>query len=370
MEGEIECNGRILNLTMVPPERIVAGFLKPRLEEMFTYTLFAFVVVVGLFANASFIYVVAKVEKMHTVMNAYLVNLAVADIMILGYGYVDRLYFYLSTSLNVGTNFLGPMYCVVSATFEVTYYVSLFTVTLFSMERYTAVCHPMEHIKISTSGRTRMLLLGTWVFAVVIAVLQIPGKGRRDLLCLVFSRDSEFHHLSGDVPICGEIVKGYFKHVGVPLQLLPFYIALFGNAFFYIMMVGTLIKRGGSIVGSEDNDKVSAAMIKSRNAATRMIVINGCVFFFCQAPIQIFITVTWIFKLVNRNILMPFAQRRNIFLVLTILLYLNSAVNPFIYSVTNRQYRIAFFQAFKIKRKHRLGKYTSPRSRKTAMSSL
>lgn len=345
MEGDIVCTGNVYDIRNASSMFIKDGLTKSYSEEILTYTVFAFIVIVGLVANGVFIFVVYKVERMRTVMNAYLVNLAIADMIILGYGYLDRFYYYVSTPLNAGTEFLGPIYCIVAVLLEFTYYVSLFTVLMFSMERYTAVCRPMQHMKISNTSRTRLILLGTWIFAFVFATLQIPGKGRRVALCILFPEDGEYSHLSGDVHYCEPFVPFWFNAIGVPLQLLPFYAAIMGTAFFYIAIIATLTKREDSMSGRKESQSQAVKAKRSRHSATRMIVINGCVFFLCNAPIQFYVTVTWIFDIVGYEVQLPITARRNIFLVLTILLYLNSAINPFIYGLTNRQYRTALFEA-------------------------
>ncbi|PIK49850.1 putative cholecystokinin receptor type A-like [Apostichopus japonicus] len=368
METEFECTGKLLDVRNLSMEIIQDGLVKPFIEQILTYTVFAVIVIVGLVANGLFLFVVYKVESMQTVMNAYLVNLAVADMIILGYGYIDRLYFYVSTPLNIGFDLFGPAYCVISTLFEVTYYVSVLTVTLFSMERYTAVCHPMRHIKISTFHRTLSLLAGTWLYSLILAALQIPSRGRRALYCILFPDDSEYRYLSGDTAYCTSFSPTYRNAIGVPLQLFPFYAALFGTAFFYAMIIWRLRNRREDIGGGKECDQATVAAKRALIAATRMIIINGCTFFLCNAPLQFFVTATWIFGLVGYQMKLPIAGRRNIFLVLTILLYLNSAVNPFIYGVTNPRYRNAFLKALSLDKKE--SKTRTDPSAATAMTSM
>ncbi|XP_071815056.1 thyrotropin-releasing hormone receptor-like [Apostichopus japonicus] len=94
---------------------------------------------------------------------------------------------------------------------------------------------------------------------------------------------------------------------------------------------------------SSNKQKLIDKQRSNQRAVTRMLMINGLVYFLCNAPFTIFYTVYSIlnnFDIVISNELLTYAFNAG-----QCLFYLNSALNPFIYGVMNASYRAAFANA-------------------------
>ncbi len=81
--------------------------------------------------------------------------------------------------------------------------------------------------------------------------------------------------------------------------------------------------------------------IRVRNQVSIMLIANGVAFFICVAPFQLLCLSVGILDLdgqvVNFEVFVHIAQ---------IMLYLNSTLNPYIYTATSSLYRQAFRDAF------------------------
>ena len=96
----------------------------------------------GTLSNISFIWTVIRTPTLHTATYIYLVSLAYADLAnIWGFGFLFVIDYATSPIRNTNTIFA-----------TIVYLISLFAlmssmgfVTLVSLERYLAICHPIKH---------------------------------------------------------------------------------------------------------------------------------------------------------------------------------------------------------------------------------
>ena len=76
--------------------------------------------------------------------------------------------FRTTAKLNVRFSVWGPNGCrIITAMIFLPHYVSELTITLFTFERYVAVCRPMKSFSFSTVRRTLACIGATWVIACI-----------------------------------------------------------------------------------------------------------------------------------------------------------------------------------------------------------
>ncbi|XP_038048682.1 thyrotropin-releasing hormone receptor-like [Patiria miniata] len=295
----------------------------------------------GLVGNVAFLFVMTRVRSMRTVTNAYLTNLAVADILFLAVAVGDKLTRYLITPIPADQTHFGVAGCISLNLLQHLFnWVSIFLVTLVTLERYYGVCHPLKHMVLHTFSRTWKLIAGAWMLALVLSAVVVPIHYRILHLCIVWPEDSKYSGYPAALGQCAA-VPGNDDWVGVfsnLFQTIPFFFAMAINCFAYTGIIRALKGRSGTIKLSRE------AILKNNrmcNQVSVMLIANGLSFFGCVAPFQLLCVASAISDLSGNNI--GFGSFVH---VARIMLYLNSAVNPYIYNVTNASYRQSFRDAF------------------------
>ena len=88
-----------------------------------------------------------------------------------------------------------------------------------------------------------------------------------------------------------------------------------------------------------------------RNQVARMLIVNGVVFFVCQAPYRVLSLNAWICFLTGQPNHLQQALGNVSPWISLVLLHINCLVNPLIYSAMSAQYRTFFMQAFGLRSK-------------------
>lgn len=120
--------------------------------------------VVDLKVLVSFNYT-SRYTKMKTATNIYIFNLALADALVLA-----TLPFQV-TDVLLGYWPFGLALCkMVVAIDYYNMFTSIFTLTIMSVNRYIAVCHPVHSLEVRTPQRAKLVNVAVWVLASAIGV--------------------------------------------------------------------------------------------------------------------------------------------------------------------------------------------------------
>ena len=126
-------------------------------------------------------------------------------------------------------------------------------------------------------------------------------------------------------------------------------------------MIHALNKRRCIYMYVNGIDKHQKAL-QVRNQVTKMLIVNGMVFFICQTPYNITALSDWICLVAG--IPNPVTTLGNIeSMVVNIPILINNIVNPLIYGAMSTQYREAFVKAFQFKRCY--GEYSTESAGRT-----
>ncbi|XP_038063421.1 somatostatin receptor type 5-like [Patiria miniata] len=292
------------------------------------------ILVVGLVTNSTFLFVIHRVTWMRTNVNTYLLNLAVADILVLSLGVGDKLWHYMKTPFLSDETFRGVAGCVLSGLLvDSVYFTGLFLITLVSVHRFNAVCRPHSGSHQQTKASTRRWIAGAWLGGILLAGILIPSYCKLVLYDLPTWPDTpKYNRLPQVIGFC-QPVRTWMIMAANLVQTVPFFVVMTVNTFLYIRIIMSLnhIVAKGSEFGCKDvNERI-------RNRVTKMLVANGCVFFMCLFP----------FELAS---ILSFAGGVDIGAAwihgFQMLLYINSTVNPIIYGITNSKYRKAYVLAY------------------------
>uniref|UniRef100_A0A4W5QCR0 Opioid receptor delta 1 n=1 Tax=Hucho hucho TaxID=62062 RepID=A0A4W5QCR0_9TELE len=127
--------------------------------------LYSVICVVGLLGNVLVMYGVVRYTKMKTSTNIYIFNLALADTL------ATSTLPFQSAKYLMGTWAFGEVLCkVVIAIDYYNMFTSIFTLTMMSVDRYIAVCHPVRALEFRTPAKGKIINVLIWVLSSAIGM--------------------------------------------------------------------------------------------------------------------------------------------------------------------------------------------------------
>ncbi|XP_070554742.1 neuropeptides capa receptor-like [Ptychodera flava] len=295
----------------------------------------------GLSLNFAFLFVVARVQTMRTITNYYLVNLSISDSLYMLFAIADKILRFNASSLVFDYTVLTKSGCIfIACTTDMTFYVSLFTVVLFTYERFVAIIFPLKAQLLSSKKRTLIFIFITWMFGFTFSIpyticnsqwskVDLP---RRHSYSDMDQRDYMYMCYQFDSPL---------TNAALVVRVFPFFISM---AIVTILnsMICVKIARGSKGVCEAGRTPKG---IKSRNKVVRMLIVTSMLFFILLFPFEIssFVPIfdpDSIYGFIPADVYHSWIQ------ISRIMTYINCAINPLIYNAMSARYRTAFMQAF------------------------
>ncbi|XP_038047663.1 neuropeptides capa receptor-like [Patiria miniata] len=329
----------------------VSAWLYTPLDTSITTIVIPILWSLGIITNLTFLFVIVRVPKLRSDTNIYLAHLSLADLLFLNLTSTYSVWRYVDSPVAYHFPFVSTAQCISYFTFTNTgYYASIALVTVVSLERYLALCHPMKHLAIRGRRRTYRMIGICWLVGLLFAVFTSLSQAILHVQCLRWPDDDAYQDYPSSRAYCASVAP-WVSYYNPPVLNIPWLIAMVANSYMYVRIVHMLNKRSGqNLVSNGPN------AIKIRNQVAKMLVVNGVVFFLCQTPYRIYSLSGWICSLVGiRNPLwLPGISAW----IANIPQFINTLINPLIYGAVNRQYRIAFVQAFRCKSHHSTGQHS------------
>ncbi|XP_038054541.1 thyrotropin-releasing hormone receptor-like [Patiria miniata] len=348
-------NSHCLNLSN---ERAARGILFNAAGSALIVGIMPFLTALGLSSNFAFLYVVYSRPKMRTVTNAYLANLAVADISFLISATIPAIVQYNASKIVFDQLAIGVTGCIiVNYVILIFFYASVFMVFLVSLERYGAICRPFHQRVVMGRARTTKLIIGAWTIAVIFSSLVIPSLASLKITCVTWPEGEEFQSYPSQFGVCVPL-EDWVNYVSNGFKMVPFFTAMFSSGYIYTKIVIQLNKKIPGLAHRRRYNKAMSRVLRSRKQIAVMLIATGVIFFLCQAPAQI----TTLARIITDNPdikpLLDDGQRGIVQWVSRVLLFINSAVNPIVYNVTNSKYRKAFVETYICKQRKKVSLQT------------
>lgn len=205
---------------------LIRQYIYPKPYEWIFIFLHLIVFFVGLGGNFLICVFVYRNHSMRTVTNYFIVNLAIADFLVI-------LICLPPTVLWDATKtwFLGNVMCKIVRYFQgVSVSVSILTLTFISIDRWYAICHPLKFK--STTAKARVCIIIIWIFSLIIV---FP-----DLIILTTKRNTSLridtHYLTDCDYSWNEDSKRYYQFwIVIVFYLGP--ITLMSIAYYQIAVV-------------------------------------------------------------------------------------------------------------------------------------
>ncbi|XP_004698363.2 thyrotropin-releasing hormone receptor-like [Echinops telfairi] len=333
------------------PERANASGLgampRPPLEvQAVTLALVPLVCAVGVAGNGMVILVVVRSRHMVTPTNCYLVSLAAADLLVLLAAGVPAVAEVVARRVWV----FGHAGCL-----GITYlqYVginaSTGSITAFTVERYLAICRPLRAQALCTVARAKRIAALVWL-----------GTGAYCVLWLFLVDTREAAYADGVQVQCGYRVSrslylpvyflDFMLFYALPLGLATVLYALIAR----VLFVGPLppgdpghagsVHQGGPPGQARFSSRARKGALNSRKQVTKMLAVVLVLFALLWLPYRTLVVVN--------SFLSPPYLNLGFLLFCRLCIYLNSAINPIVYTLMSQRFREAFHKLFRCRLAH------------------
>ena len=310
----------------------------------------------GVSCNSAFLFVVAKIKRLRTITNYYLVSIAIADITLISVSVGNYLWvFFSSGKVRENVPWEYSTGCVMGFTVSfTTYFTSLALITLVTLERYYAICIPLRHRAVTGKRRTVKIIVTATLISAILGGLVTLRYAKLEITCFIWPTDDEqFTDLPSITKTCVTLHDDVYIMSEV-LQTVPFFVAMLWNGYMYVKIIYTLNNRNATKIASQ----MQTQAIGVRNQVARLLILNGSVFFFCQVVYRL-VAVDLIMKqLIDKGIFSSNAISELFVIIGRGLLFLNSSINPILYNLSSSFYYDAFKEAFASKCTHAAVKNT------------
>uniref|UniRef100_A0A3P8TNS0 Opioid receptor delta 1 n=1 Tax=Amphiprion percula TaxID=161767 RepID=A0A3P8TNS0_AMPPE len=298
--------------------------------------LYSLICVVGLLGNVLVMYGVVRYTKMKTATNIYIFNLALADAL------ATSTLPFQSAKYLMSTWPFGELLCkVVIAIDYYNMFTSIFTLTMMSVDRYIAVCHPVKALDFRTPTKAKLINVCIWILSsavgvpvMIMAVTKVTDKG--NTACALRFPEPEWYW-DTVTKICVFI----FAFV-VPVLVIT-------------ICYGLMILRLKSVrllSGSKEKDR-------NLRRITRMVLVVVAAFIICWTPIHIFIIIKTMVDIDHKNLMVVACWHLCIALG-----YTNSSLNPVLYAFLDENFKRCF-RDFCLPYRSRLEQSSFSRARNT-----
>ncbi|KAJ2940899.1 hypothetical protein O0L34_g10160 [Tuta absoluta] len=329
-------------------------YMFPKSHEWVLIVIHCIVFVIGLVGNALVCTAVYRNHSMRTVTNYFIVNLAVADFMVI-------LICLPPTVLWDATKtwFFGTAMCRIVLYFQsVSVTVSVLTLTFISVDRWYAICFPLKFK--STTGRAKTAILIIWLLSLSFnipefIVLQVRPRVQLRFNIEYFMQCESTWDDESDLK--WHVIKALFLYT-FPLLLMTI-------AYCQIVRV---LWRSDNIPGHMESHTLCASsrqsnckhglssnrrtvpsihanastegQLRSRRKAAKMLVAVVIMFAVCYFPVHLMCVLRFALDVQQS----PYIS--SIALISHVLCYANSAVNPLIYNFMSGKFRREFHRSY------------------------
>ena len=339
----------VADLRSFSPDLIRSKFLYHPVEKAFISIISPLLSIFGVIGNGAFLFIVAKLPEMRTYTNAFLVNVAVCDIIFISTLMYNIVGVYIYSPDIESDPYDSNAGCVVVfGLIHIAHYSSTWLIVLMSLERYLGICRPLQHRYLATKSRIRNLIILAWIIGLLFSSFVVPRFGKIEKLCILWPDDKEFLEMPKVVGEC-EPAHPFFEVIPLVIQAIPFFVA----AIFMVFIYGSIMKKlhtrldDKSLKNSNTGDGQTNNDARTvRNQVARLLIITGSVFIICYLPYYVIGLNDALLELSQEKIGFQIQNMQLFHLISRQLLTINAVANPVIYSLSNVRYRKAFVSVF------------------------
>ncbi|GFU37114.1 RYamide receptor [Nephila pilipes] len=317
-----ETEETLFNATML------LGPTVPKAIEALMYIMYIVISVAAIGGNVIVCYIVFAYQRMRSVTNFFIVNLAVGDILMaslcIPFGFVSNL-------LLQYWPFGAVMCVVVSYAQAVSVFISAYTLVAISFDRYIAILYPLRPRM--TKLQAKLIIILVWIVALLTPLpTAIMSK-------LAQPQDWIEMNLT-DRYTCMEAWDSNTQryHYSMALMILQYFFPLAVLIYTYSRIA---IVVWGKRTPGEAQDARDQRMAASKRKMIKMMITVVSVFTLCWLPLNALIVAGD-----EHDVIWQFSHIHYVWFVCHWLAMSSTAYNPIIYCWMNSKYRDGFRQVF------------------------
>eukprot|EP00058_Branchiostoma_floridae_P026567 XP_002612058.1 hypothetical protein BRAFLDRAFT_94148 [Branchiostoma floridae] len=283
---------------------------------------------VGILGNVSVGLAVWGNRELRTPTNFFLLNLSVADLLLLLFClpvYVVELWVHYPW-------LLGETMCKLAPFIEaLVLQLSILTIMAVSVDRYRGVCHALQAQATSRIRTTAVTIAAAWGLSLLTS---------SPMLAIV--KFSTYHFNGSAVEICEMSLAESWRNVyAVAVTVMFFIIPFFILSSLYSLIIRRLVRRN-----SDETSGNFRHQQQARRRVIRMLIVVVLVFFLCMLPNRVF--HLWMLFAPQENIIaLGSGTVMKLIVFMRSLAFLNSGINPIIYSLFSTRFRSTILNCFR-----------------------
>ncbi|XP_072935957.1 growth hormone secretagogue receptor type 1-like isoform X2 [Epargyreus clarus] len=298
----------------------------------------------GVIGNVMVPIVILKTKDMRNSTNIFLVNLSIADLMVL---LVCTPTVLVEVNSKPETWVLGKELCLAVPFVELTVaHASVLTILAISFERYYAICEPLRAGYVCTKTRATLICALAWFFA---ALFTSPILG-----VATFTHERYFD--GTEQPVCLTQADTFWSALFFILIIAIFFIIPLGVLLvLYSVIAKNLMENPVIISQHSKNSNNAGNVVRYRKQVILMLGTVVLSFFVCLLPFKAL--TLWIIVFPPETIMSLGIDGYYILLYFCrVMLYLNSAINPILYNLMSSKFRDGFVKLLRINKLMRCGR--------------
>ncbi|XP_051874625.1 growth hormone secretagogue receptor a [Pristis pectinata] len=293
-------------------------------------TICVLLALVGISGNLMTILIVLKFKDMRTTTNFYLSSMALSDLFIFLCMPLDLYHMWRERPWIFG-DLLCRLFQFVS---ESCTYSTILSITALSVERYFAICFPLKAKMVITKGRVKVVIFFLWSLAFACAgpifvLVGVEYENGTDPLLTSECKPTEYAHKSGLLNIMVWVSTSFF------------FLPVFCLSIFYSLIGRKLWRRRRADITPNVSHRE-----KNHKQTVKMLAVVIFAFVLCWLPFHV---GRYLFSKASEEWseqLYQVSQYCN--LVSCVLFYLSAAINPILYNIMSKKYRVAAFKLFHV----------------------
>ncbi|NP_001165737.1 ecdysis triggering hormone receptor isoform B [Bombyx mori] len=330
-------NGSLTNTTIGYTNNNFTEYAEiPHYIKITSMTFCIAIMCLGVIGNVMVPIVILKTKDMRNSTNIFLVNLSIADLMVL---LVCTPTVLVEVNSKPETWVLGKELCLAVPFVELTVtHASVLTILAISFERYYAICEPLRAGYVCTKTRATLICGLVWFFA---ALFTSPILA---VATFTYEQDED----GTEVPVCLTQADTFWSALFFILTIAIFFIVPLGVLLvLYSVIAKNLMENPVIIAQSSKNTSGTGNVIRYRKQVILMLGTVVLSFFICLLPFKAL--TLWIIVFPPETIMSLGIDGYYILLYFCrVMLYLNSAINPILYNLMSSKFRDGFVKLLKI----------------------
>nr|QVK45658.1 G protein-coupled receptor [Proales similis] len=350
-----------LNETAWPIEAVGVTLNWWQLTQLLLYSL---IWVVGSLASIIVIYVILINPRLNPITNKYLLNLSIADLI-----FLQGIPFYLISLVNGQWPFSAPACKLFFSLTGVNQFTVIFFLTMLAYDRYLSVCHSTV-VRQRHAASSTLSVIALWLFSIMCLSPVIIFSNVETIKFSI--RADESKNQTGEIHefrSCSILwpLGTWFGFVSFELVFIlfgcavSFVMPIILISSYYLKMLRKLNSNRTKV--NQTSRQASQGGGGKRRVAILILVVIG-IYLVGYTPYWLFQIYLLLQQFTsNENLMLSHQTTAHISSLLQLLVYLNSALNPFLYAFISEIFRTSLMDVLRCNRQVLAELFTCKRDR-------